>query len=81
MFLGIQLLGGIPSHINAAVEQKEGELSSYKKYLSLWPMNLHIVAGHQEHQYLQVSHSINTSFALEVLKKLLLSRGYCGGNG
>lgn len=67
-----------PSHINTAVEQKEGELSSHKKYLPHWAMNLHIVAGHQARQYLQVSNSINISFALEVLKELLLSRGYCG---
>lgn len=70
----------IPSHINTAVEQKEGELSSHKKYLPHWAMNLHIVAGHQAHQYLQVSNSINISFALEVLKELLLSRGYWGRN-
>jgi len=38
------------------------------------------VADHQAHHYLQLSHNISISFALEVLKELW-SRGYCGKNG
>lgn len=67
--------------VNITFEQREGELSSYKKYLPCWSMNPHMLAGHQAHQHLQVSHDINMSFALEVLRELLMSRGNCDGNG
>lgn len=67
--------------VNTTFEQKEEKISSYKKYLPYWSMNPHILSGHQAHQYLQVSHDINMSFALVVLRELLMSRGNCGGNG